>query len=265
MLHQWQGESKQSSSVLSIAEDLAKAARNEYWLANINWMKGWIHYHNKQFESARSAFKDWIEYIKEYPPYYMPTPSRSYYRSELLFILGLLDLEEGLIDSAETKAAEMKLLLDDIQPYVYNWIKFLYDNLRGEVLLAQGSLEQAMSVCIKIMPSEIVITLSRWMIPYNGFIPTDVLARAYHQNGELHKAISEYERLITFDPSSVDRRFIHPKLHYRLAKLYEEIGSKGKAIKEYEKFLEIWKDADEDLPEPHDARARLTKLKDLRL
>jgi len=46
-----------------------------------------------------------------------------------------------------------------------------------------------------------------------------------------------------------------------LAKLYEEKGMKDKAIERYEKFLDIWKDADEDLPEPHDARARLAKLK----
>jgi len=55
--------------------------------------------------------------------------------------------------------------------------------------------------------------------------------------------------------------FIYPLWHYELAKLYEEKGEKSKAIEQYEKFLEIWKDADKDLPEPHDARKRLAKLK----
>jgi len=88
----------------------------------------------------------------------------------------------------------------------------------------------------------------------------DVLARAYNQNGYLDKAIAEYERLTTFDPGSKDRHLIHPRYYYRLAKLYEEKGAFDQAIKEYQKFLEIWKDADEDLPEKIDAKERLTKL-----
>ena len=89
----------------------------------------------------------------------------------------------------------------------------------------------------------------------------DVLARAYVQSGNLDQAITEYERLTTYKPDVNDRRLINPKYHYKLAMLYEEKGWKGKAIDEYEKFLEIWKDADEDLPEFVDANARLTKLK----
>ncbi len=90
----------------------------------------------------------------------------------------------------------------------------------------------------------------------------DVLARAYIQNGQLHMAITEYEKLITFDPNSKDRRLIHPKYHYRLAKLYQEKGWPEKAIKEYEKFLEIWKDADKNLPESIDAKKRLAFLRE---
>jgi tetratricopeptide (TPR) repeat protein len=98
------------------------------------------------------------------------------------------------------------------------------------------------------------------LIVYNIPFLQDVLARAYYLNGELDKAISEYERLSTFDPKSNDRRLIHPKYHYRLAKLYEEKGLKEKAIGELEKFLELWKNADKDLPELVDAKSRLANL-----
>ena len=87
-----------------------------------------------------------------------------------------------------------------------------------------------------------------------------MLARTYKQNGEIEKAIEEYEKLITFDPESDNRRLINPKFHHRLAKLYEEKGWGDKAVKQYEMFLEFWKDADDDLPQPHDARKRLAEL-----
>ncbi|MBC8183798.1 tetratricopeptide repeat protein [candidate division KSB1 bacterium] len=98
--------------------------------------------------------------------------------------------------------------------------------------------------------------LANYITPFHK----DVLARAYHKNGELDKAIAEYDRLINFDPNNWERFLIHPKYHYRLAKLYEEKGTTQKAIKEYEKFLDIWKDADEDLPELIDTKDRLKKL-----
>ncbi len=50
------------------------------------------------------------------------------------------------------------------------------------------------------------------------------------------------------------------KSNYELAKIYEEKGEKQKAIEYYEKFLKIWKEADEDLPELIDAKKRLDNL-----
>ncbi len=54
----------------------------------------------------------------------------------------------------------------------------------------------------------------------------------------------------------------YPKSIYLLGKIYEQTDDRNLAIKNYTKFLEMWKNADEDLPELIDAKKRLANLKD---
>ena len=45
-----------------------------------------------------------------------------------------------------------------------------------------------------------------------------------------------------------------------LGKIAEQRGWPGKAIEHYEKFLDVWRDADPDIPEIDEARKRLADL-----
>ena len=137
-----------------------------------------------------------------------------------------------------------------------------YSLLHAEVLLADGRVQDAIEVFSKEQPFyRLYFSSSEFTFYHNMPFMRDMLARALYKNGDIEKAIHEYERLITFDPDNPSRRLIHPKYHYRLAKLYEEKGLNDKAIERYEKFLGFWKDADEDLPEKQDAKVRLARLK----
>ncbi len=89
------------------------------------------------------------------------------------------------------------------------------------------------------------------------------LARCQFESGQLDKAKGSLLRLQNVYNNDYGFRAVYyPKSFYLLGKIYEKKGEKKLAIENFEKFLDSWKDADEDLPELKDARERLTKLKE---
>jgi len=157
----------------------------------------------------------------------------------------------------------MKSLLPEItQSTLKQYATFFYNLLDAELLLAERSPEKAIAAFEKVSPpikphlqyTELVISYN--ILPLNN----DILARAYQQKRDLGKAISEYERLITFDPKIESRFLVHPLYHYRLAKLYEQKGLRAKAVEQYQRFLDLWKDADPGQPEVEDARKRIETI-----
>jgi tetratricopeptide (TPR) repeat protein/DNA-binding winged helix-turn-helix (wHTH) protein len=70
----------------------------------------------------------------------------------------------------------------------------------------------------------------------------DCLANAYLELGRFDEAIVEYERILKLNPN-------YPLVHYHLAQAYERKGDRDQAHAEYQRFLQVWKDADADIPE----------------
>jgi DNA-binding winged helix-turn-helix (wHTH) protein/tetratricopeptide (TPR) repeat protein len=67
------------------------------------------------------------------------------------------------------------------------------------------------------------------------------------------EAIPEYERILQFNPN-------HAAARYGLARAYDAAGRPDSAVRQYEKFLDIWRDADRDVPAVMDAHRRLASL-----
>jgi serine/threonine protein kinase/tetratricopeptide (TPR) repeat protein len=252
------GRLNHSQDAFKRAKDLYEEVSNEMNVNILDWSFSWIHFEQGKYGLSRTYMKRcWDYFIQSYPQV-------QYYTLWSNIDYGFVDLMEGRIDSAKVKlsvAKEILLKLEGSQRNI-DYAHSRYGVFNGIVLLEENKNREAVSVLEK---SDYLIIPNLWTPNQVRFVNLpfvkDALGRAYHQAGDLDKAIVEYERITRFNPDSKDRLLIHPKYHYRLAKLYEKKGMKDKAIERYEKFLDIWKDADEDLPEPHDARARLARLK----
>jgi serine/threonine protein kinase/tetratricopeptide (TPR) repeat protein len=89
---------------------------------------------------------------------------------------------------------------------------------------------------------------------------SEPLALAYYKLGKLKDAAGWYEQIIS------QFRLSGPLLeewllaHYQLANIYRERGDTEKAREYYSKFLNIWKDADPDIPILVRAKAEYSKL-----
>ena len=257
--HHLLGSTEQALIELQKAGELADEERVEIGKASARWVKGVIHLDRGEFDLAREHNEVWLDtYVKLNPVL------ASFFRGLYHLLSGLIDLKEGNLGEARNRAARVKTLMPLIVPNQRERVMFDLNVLEAEIWLAEGNPEQVIAALSpeslsRMRPPGLQNTVD--LIGYN--IPTlkDVLARAYKQTGNLDDAITEYERLISFDPDSKARYLIHPLYHFRLAKLYEERGWRGKAIDQYEKFLDLWKNADPGRVEVGNAKKRLAELK----
>jgi tetratricopeptide (TPR) repeat protein len=132
--------------------------------------------------------------------------------------------------------------------------------LRAEVALLEGKPAEAIAIMDNEFKPPILGYGPHAILGYlflNFPLDQDLVPRAYKKMGDIDKAIEAYQKLLTFDPKSQDRRMHNPVYHYRLGKLYDARGLKEQARGEYQKLIEHWKDADPDIPELMDAQKRL--------
>ena len=110
--------------------------------------------------------------------------------------------------------------------------------------------------------SEVLLDSLKCSIP--GYLQIQLfyhLAECQFEQKKYNKSAQSLIQIQSINDTGLGlRAMFYPKSIYLLAKVYEQMGKRRLAINNYTKFLEMWKNADEDLPDLIDAKARLAKL-----
>jgi len=115
---------------------------------------------------------------------------------------------------------------------------------RGYIALKSGHAAEA----IEFFTQTLRLPPSVWKIDsYEA-----CLADGYLALGRVDEAIAEYERILRLNPN-------YPLAHYHLGQAYDRKGRADRAQAEYQQFLQIWKDADSDIPQLIAAKTRLAQ------
>jgi len=111
-------------------------------------------------------------------------------------------------------------------------------------------------------PGEALYDFFEHTYPHLGISLYYLLAECQFERGEFDDAVQTLYKMQAITTNFLGfRALFYPKSLYLLGRIYEQKGDMKLAIENYEALLDLWKDADGDLPELIEAKERLAKLR----
>ncbi|MGB2645228.1 MAG: hypothetical protein WA530_17780, partial [Candidatus Acidiferrum sp.] len=152
----------------------------------------------------------------------------------------------GLVDQAEKIVALITPAADSRNPEQMGYLHLL----EGEIAMSLGQHDKAIDL-LKESDKENRTGLS-----------VEALAHAYQQSGEIDEAVATYEKMLglTDLPLGWEPQQRWLEARYFLALDYSSRGDKQKARETLAALLNLWKDADSNLPLLKQAQAEYAKL-----
>ncbi|NGP74997.1 protein kinase [Balneolaceae bacterium YR4-1] len=163
---------------------------------------------------------------------------------------GQLYARNNMLDKAEEILSRIKQNIGNIVATSAvsrntNQDQAFYYLLKGEVELARKNFEEARESLV---------------IAHNILEMPEVLAYCYYQTGEWGKAKENYLAVLEEKSLNNETQLDWILAHYRLAKIYEQQENTEQAQSYYQKFMNIWKNGDEDIEKLQEARKRMQIL-----
>jgi eukaryotic-like serine/threonine-protein kinase len=169
-------------------------------------------------------------------------------QSKVIFgaMLGDAYARAGFMDQAQKVATEITPLADQNNTEQMSYLHLL----EGEIALANGKHQEAFELLTRADAEN-----------QTGF-SLEAVAHAYQQSGDLNKALTAYEAMFSFADRSLgwepQQRWLEAR--NTLAMDYSSRGDKQKARETLATLLNLWKDADPDLPLLKQAKAEYARV-----
>jgi tetratricopeptide (TPR) repeat protein len=179
-------------------------------------------------------------------------------RSSVAHLIGgAAEAQAGHVGAAQAHLTALRSLGTESDAMQLSWQQALV----GEMALSQGDLAKAESgfhaAQFQLASSFSVETT---LVSLGNNLPfRDGLARVMAARGQLPEAMAIYRRLNTPDITATWISLREPRFVLAVARLAARAGDQATARTEYGRFLQLWKDADEGLPELAEARAHVSQ------
>jgi serine/threonine protein kinase/Tfp pilus assembly protein PilF len=218
---------KESILLNQAANEVLSELRDRLFLAAAYQVKGMKDAFRKELDAAVA-----LRAKRHIDPWYLQIAQKLYVRN-------------NMVTESKALSKEMAGKMDENR----TTDRMLLTLCRGEIAIADKNFDDA---------------INHFEIAYKDRMDNYVLesiAFAYLKKGDMDKTISNYEQLISRHKTGGEHQEYWIQTHYRLGKIYEDMGDKAKAVQYYEDFLNLWKEADADIPMLIDAKKRLAVLK----
>ena len=175
-------------------------------------------------------------------------------RSSVAHLIGgAVEAQAGRVEAARVHQAALQRPGAESDAIQVSW----QEALAGEMALSLGDLARAESgfqaAQFQIGSS---FSIETTLVSLGNNLPfRDGLARVKAARGQLAEAITIYRRLNEPDITSTWISMLEPRFVLAVARLAARAGDTATASAEYRRFLQLWKNADEGLPELAEARA----------
>jgi tetratricopeptide (TPR) repeat protein len=272
-------------TLMELAALEALGARASYTLGSVHFMQAFIYSRRGRYQAAegyisrglpladafdevdghllaallsfeREKYVDVLERVRRTQSAIPNAPSEGYKKRMTilaLLLVGVAEAHRGELPPARAQLETQSRHYDPGDSLQRWW----HQSLVGEIALTEGDLKAAEAAFLEGEPEiKMYMSISNPSISVfaNNLPFRDGLARVKKARGDLDGAISIYRELNTPGLANRWTAMLEPRYILETARLLHQKGDTDAARAEYQRFLELWKDADPDLPELAEAQ-----------